>query len=304
MDFNTRARLRDHPASCACRAHASSPTRRRWLSGLLATGAALPWGSAWAMEECRRSGFTKAVPASQVEGSARQQYAQMLQEAGSKKALAPVDHPQLKRLRYIADRMIPLTRECNERAAQWKWEVNLLGSQELNAFCMPGGKIAFYWGILARLQLSDDEVAVIMGHEIAHALLEHAREQMGKNTVTQMGLGLGAALLGLGELGDMAARVGSQLLSLTYSRDDESEADALGLVLSTRAGYEPAAGVSLWTKMMKASGGKSPPKILSTHPTNADRINDIQGRLERLAPLFDAAAKPDQTFGPPPVKPA
>jgi Zn-dependent protease with chaperone function len=285
---------------CPCHAPSYTDTGRWTRRGFAALVTSAAVGSAQAMEECRRSGFTKAVPAGQVEGSARQQYAQMLQEAGSKKALASADHPQLKRLNYIADRMIPLTRECNERAAQWKWEVNLLGSPELNAFCMPGGKIAFYYGILARLQLSDDEVAVIMGHEIAHALLEHAREQMGKNTVTQGGLRLGAALLGLGDLGDMAARLGSQLLSLTYSRQDESEADALGLVLSSRAGYKPEAGVTLWKKMMAESGGKSPPKILSTHPTNGDRIRDIEARLVRLNPVYDAADKPDQSFGPPP----
>jgi predicted Zn-dependent protease len=98
----------------------------------------------------------------------------------------------------------------------------------------------------------------------------------------------------------MAARFGSQLLSLTYSRQDESEADALGLVLSSRAGYKPEAGVTLWKKMMAESGGKSPPKILSTHPTNSDRIRDIEGRLAQLNPLYEAADKPDRSFGPPP----
>jgi Zn-dependent protease with chaperone function len=235
-----------------------------------------------------------------VEGSASQQYRQMLQQAGEKRALAPMQHPQLKRLRFMAERMIPFTPECNPRAREWKWEVNLIGSGEVNAFCMPGGKIAFYWGILSKLQLTDDEVATIMGHEMAHALLEHAREQMGKNTITQGGLRLGAALLGLGNIGDMAAQFGSKLLSLNYSRDDETEADALGLVMSARAGYDPRAGITLWQKMMKASGGNAPPKLLSTHPTNADRIRDIERRLERVLPMYEAAAKPGERFGPPP----
>lgn len=288
--------------SCACALHG-----RRRFTGLLAVGAAstaalaVPGAApAATIAECKRSGFTKAVSAEQMESSANQQYRQMLQQAQSQRALAPMDHPQARRLKAIAERIIPFTPACNERAGQWKWEVNLIGSNEINAFCMPGGKIAFYWGILSRLQLSDDEVATIMGHEAAHALLEHAREQMGKNLVTSGALRIGAALLGLGSLGDLGAQIGSQLLSLTYSRSDETEADALGLIMSAQAGYDPRAGVSLWQKMMTASGGKSPPKILSTHPTSRDRIQDIEQRLARVVPLYEKASKPDQRFGPPP----
>jgi predicted Zn-dependent protease len=287
-----------HSPSLRCRCALHS---RRQFTGLLLAGAAAPVAAA--IPECKRSTFTKAVSAEQVEQGAGQQYRQMLQQASGKSALAPKDHPQLQRLRYIAERIIPFTPECNERARDWKWEVNLIGSQELNAFCMPGGKIAFFYGILARLQLTDDEVATIMGHEAAHALLEHAREQMGKNFATQTGLRLGAALLGLGSVGDMAAQVGSQVLSLTYSRDDESEADALGLVMSARAGYDPRAGVTLWKKMMAASGGSSPPKFLSTHPPSVERIKDIERRLPRVMPMYEAADKPTRDFGPPP-KPA
>jgi predicted Zn-dependent protease len=280
-------------AGCGCPLHA-----RRLFTGLLAATATAP--ALAAIPECKRSAFSKAVPADQIEQSAQQQYRQMLQQASSQRGLAPADHPQLQRLRAIAERMIPFAPDCNERARAWRWEVNLIGSPEINAFCMPGGKIGFFYGILARLQLSDDEVGVIMGHEIAHALLEHAREQMGKNTVTQQGLRLGAALLGLGSVGDLAAQVGSQLLSLTYSRSDESEADSLGLVMSARAGYRPEAGVSLWRKMMDASGGKAPPKLLSTHPASADRIRDLESRMDRVQPLYEAAAKPPRVFGPPP----
>ncbi len=286
--------------SCGCALH----TRRRF-SGLLLAGAAAPVSAA--IPECKRSSFTKAVSADDVEKGSGQQYRQMLQQASSKNALAPKDHPQLQRLRYIADRIIPFTPECNGRARDWKWEVNLIGSQDLNAFCMPGGKIAFFYGILAKLQLTDAEVATIMGHEAAHALLEHAREQMGKNFVTQSGLRIGAALLGLGSVGDMAAQMGAQLAGLKFSRDDESEADALGLVMSARAGYDPQAGVTLWKKMMAASGGSGggSPGFLSTHPTNADRIQDIERRLPRVLPMFDAADKPARDFGPPkPPKPA
>jgi predicted Zn-dependent protease len=265
---------------------------------LLAALGAPGTAAAQADAECQRSTFAKAVPADQVEQAAGQQYRQMLQEASGQRALAPVSHPQVQRLRYIAQRIIPLTASCNSRAQQWKWDVNLLGSQEINAFCMPGGKIAFYYGILAKLKLDDDEVAMIMGHEVAHALLEHARERMGKTMVTRGVIELGSALLGLGGAGQTLAGMGGQLLTLKFSRSDESEADALGLLLAARAGYRPAAGVTLWQKMQAASKG-APPQFLSTHPSGDSRIKDIQGRLARVDPIYEAADKPDRRFGPP-----
>jgi len=246
--------------------------------------------------ECKRSRAADLVPASQVEGAARQQYMQLMREAQSKNALAASDDPQLQRLRYIAARIVPYTSECNERAREWRWEVQLLKSPQLNAFCMPGGKIAFFSGILTRLALSDDEVAIVMGHEIAHALLEHARERMVKDAGTNVGLRLLAALFGLGNLGDLAAQASAQLLSLTFSRGDESEADALGLVLAARAGYDPRAGVTLWRKMVEAAGGKSPPRWLSTHPASSQRIQDIEARLPRVLPEFQRAAPPERRF--------
>ena len=219
----------------------------------------------------KTSSFTKLVSAEQVEQAADQQYLQMKREASGKRALAPDDHPQVRRLRTIAQRIIPFTQPWNPRAAQWKWEVNLIGSAQLNAFCMPGGKIAFYWGILQRLQLSDDEVAMIMGHEMAHALREHARERMGKSSATRLGANLISSLLGLGQLGDAALGMGAQLLTLKFSREDESEADLVGLDLAARAGYDPRAGVSLWQKMLKANEG-APPEFMSTHPAGPTRI--------------------------------
>lgn len=279
---------------CWCGFHA-----RRRLGTLLLAGAVAPSAALAQVSECKRSGFTQFMSAQQVESGAIREYRLMLQQASGQRTLAPAGHPQLERLRYMAQRMMPFAAQCNERARQWRWEVNLFAGNDINAFCMPGGKIGFFHGILARLQLDDDEVAAIMGHEMAHALLEHAREQIAKGWATSAGLRVGAALLGLGDVGDLAARVGSQLLSLTYSRRDETEADALGLLVAAKAGYDPRAGVSLWRKMMAASGGNAPPKILSTHPTSADRIRDMQARLPRVQPDFDKAPRPDRRFGPP-----
>ena len=277
------------PCACAC-----AGVGRRAFTGLLLAGAAAP--ALAAMPECRRSVATKLIPASQVDGSAQQQYAQLVGQARSQGALAPENHPQVQRLRYVAARIVPLTPACNERAEGWKWEVNLLGSKQINAFCMPGGKIAFYSGILSTLKLNDDEVAMIMGHEVAHALLEHARERIAKSAGTSMGLRLGAAVLGLGGVGDMAAQGLANLATLKFGRSDETEADALGLVLAAKAGYDPRAGVTLWQKMAAATGGKAPPQWLSTHPAGADRIKDIQGRLPRVLPDFEAAGRPQRRF--------
>ena len=232
------------------------------------------------------SSMRKLIPAESLEQSARQQYRQTLGEANSKGALAPDDYPQLKRLRAIANRLIPFTAQWNPDARKWKWEVNLIGSKQLNAWCMPGGKIAFYTGILDQLQLTDDEVAMIMGHEMAHALREHARERLAKSKATSMGLSVASQLLGLGQLGDVAANVGTQLLTLKYSRDDETEADLVGMEIAARAGYDPRSGVTLWQKMSAANKG-APPQWLSTHPSGNTRIEEIQANLPKVMPLYE-----------------
>jgi predicted Zn-dependent protease len=287
-----------HGHGCGCGLH----RRRRLSLGLLALGAAGAW-PAWAKEGVdvgKSSGFAKLVPAQQVEQAAAQQFVQMQNQAREKNALAPDNHPQLVRLRYIAKRLVPFTPPWNPRATQWKWEVILIGSPQINAFCMPGGKIAFFWGILQRLQLDDDEVAMIMGHEMAHALREHARERMGKSFATRGALELGSALLGLGNTGRMVAGMGEQMLSLVFSRDDESEADLVGMELAARAGYNPAAGVTLWQKMGAVSKG-APPEFLSTHPSGPTRIKDIEANLPKVEGLFERAPKPQRRFEPPPI---
>jgi predicted Zn-dependent protease len=290
-------------------------SRRRAFTRLLAGGGALLLGGrALAQQQPpqprqpapegvqgdvgRTSRFARLVPADALEGQAGQQYAQMMRTAQQQGVLAPSSERQVQRLRAIAQRIVPFAPPWNSRAPQWKWEVNLLNQPTINAFCMPGGKIAFYLGILRTLQLSDDEVAAIMGHEVAHALREHARERFGKTVATQAGAGLVSALLGLGNTGQQLVNMGGQLLTLKFSRDDETEADIVGMDLAARAGYDPAAGVSLWQKMMGASKGK-PPEFISTHPAGDTRIKDIQGKLPKVRPLFERAPRPQQSWGPP-----
>ena len=292
------------PSSCRlCALHG-----RRRFTALLAGGALLSSGvmlsgRATAQDGVRgdvgqTSRFTKLVSAERMESEATQHYMQMAQQAATKGELASGNHPQVLRLRAIADRIIPFAAPWNARAPQWKWSVNLLLSPQLNAFCMPGGKIAFYAGILQKLQLTDDEVAAILGHEVAHALREHARERMGKTMATRGLVEIGSALLGLGDVGRMAAGLGGQMLSLKFGRDDETEADIVGMDLSARAGYDPRAGVTLWQKMLRANKG-APPQWLSTHPSGDTRIQDIQAKLPKVLPLYERAGKPQQRFGPP-----
>ena len=303
-DFRTDAVL-PPPLGCDCARHS-----RRRFSAVLVAGGALAALPALAQQPQpadigvrgdvgRESRFTKLVPAEQVEQAAAQQYAQMLRGAADQRALGPDKHPQVLRLRAIAQRIIPYTEPWNPRAKQWRWEVNLLGGKEINAFCMPGGKIAFYFGILSQLQLNDDEVAAIMGHEVAHALREHARERMGKTAATRIGASVLSAFLGLGGTGDALLNMGGQLLTLKFGREDESEADIVGMELAARAGYDTQAGVTLWQKML-AVNKNAPPQFMSTHPSGATRIQDIEGKLPKVQPIFAGADKPARRFGPPP----
>ena len=199
----------------------------RWLVGGLLPLAllALPALAREGVEVGKNSAFSKLVPAEEVESSAGQQYSQLLAQARAKNALAPREHPQLQRLRTIARKIIPQALAWNPRARDWQWEVNLIGSSQINAFCMPGGKIAFYTGILDTLKLTDDEVAMVMGHEIAHALREHARERMGKSAVTHGAARIGGALAALyfgidPRLTDSLANGGANLLTLEFSRQE------------------------------------------------------------------------------------
>ncbi|MFB9244617.1 M48 family metallopeptidase [Massilia antarctica] len=228
--------------------------------------------------------------AEKMDQQAAQQYTQLMGQAQQKGALVPDDHPQVVRLRTIAKRIIPYATRWNPEAAKWKWQVNLLSSKQVNAFCMPGGRIAFFSGILTSLNLTDDEVAAIMGHEISHALREHGREQMVKSTATNVGARLGgaviAAVLGIDPgVTDTVAQYGAQFASLKFSRDDEREADLIGLDLAARAGYDPRAGIVLWQKMAAAGDG-APPAWLSTHPGGKERIRQMEEHMNVLLPLY------------------
>lgn len=230
------------------------------------------------------------VPQSTVNSTAAAQYAQMKQQAASRRVLN-VDAPQVQRVRAIAQRMIPFGARFNAQSAQWAWEVNVIDAPQINAFCMPGGKIMVFDGLIDTLKLSDDELAAVIGHEIAHALLEHGRARMSEQVLKSVGINLAAAYFGLSDVGAGALAQAAQLaITLPYSRGHETDADLVGLELAARAGFDPRAAISLWRKMGAASKGQ-PPQFLSTHPGHAQRIAEIERTLPRVMPLYSAATK-------------
>ncbi|WP_075794537.1 M48 family metallopeptidase [Massilia putida] len=229
-----------------------------------------------------------AAPEEAVNEQAAQQYLALMSKAKQEGALVPESDPQVQRLRAIARRIIPNTIRWNQDAQQWKWQVNLLKSDEVNAFCMPGGRIAFYTGIIDKLRLTDDEIAAVMGHEIAHALREHGRDRQSKATATGLASQLGGAALSawLGVDVRGATNAAGQLLVLKFSRDEEREADLVGLDIAARSGFDPRAGIALWNKMAVLNQSGAPIELLSTHPGGSERIEQIENHMNVLLPLY------------------
>lgn len=244
----------------------------------------------------KKSSFSDLVSAEAVEQRASEQYLDLRRQATDNGDLVADDDPQARRLQQVAQRLIPFAQSWNPRAREWTWEVSLIDTEQINAFCMPGGKIVFFTGLLDKLALTDDELAMIMGHEVAHALREHMRERMAKAQLTQDGARLlGTIFVGVTdadpELVGLVAREGANLLTLKFSRENESDADLVGLELAARAGYDPHAAISLWRKM-QALVTQAPPQWLSTHPSGNTRTSDIQRNLPDVLPLYERADKP------------
>ncbi|MCK9503878.1 MAG: M48 family metallopeptidase [Porticoccaceae bacterium] len=202
------------------------------------------------------------------------------------------DQAMLKRVRAVSSRLQGQTGVFRRDAPGWQWEVNVIKSNELNAFCMPGGKIMVYSGLITKLNMTDSELAVVLGHEIAHALREHSREQVSQAMAAQTAIGVGATVLGIGDAGaNMAASGYRALIATRFSRSHESEADRIGLELSARAGYDPRGGITLWQKMISANQGGRPPEFLSSHPAEASRVREIEKLLPTVMPLYKAAIR-------------
>ncbi len=220
-------------------------------------------------------------------------YTQRNREAAKAKTLI-TSGPEYERLLRIMKRIVPQTDILRPGTSAWNWELVLIDSPEINANVLPGGKITFYTGIIRKLNLTDDEIAAIMGHEIAHALREHSREKISQQQATQIVAGLVTGVVGGGELVALAQKVG---LELPFSRTMESEADVYGLELAARAGYSPQGAIRLWQKMAAQRDGSSPPELLSTHPADETRQTQLAALQDKAMPLYKEALKPQPPAG-------
>jgi predicted Zn-dependent protease len=230
-----------------------------------------------------------AVSGDAIEQAAKQQYAELIAKEQQKGTLNR-NQSQVNRVRAIANRLIPHTATFRPDAPKWAWEVNVLTAPEVNAWVMPGGKMAVNTGLIEKLNVTDDELAAVMGHEMAHVLREHARERASEQALAGMGISIASAVLGVGDIGQKGMEFAYMgLLGLPNSRNHETEADRIGVEVAARAGYDPRAAITLWQKMGQASGGQPTFKFLSTHPPREDRLSDLTVYSQRVMPLYEQA---------------
>ena len=232
------------------------------------------------------------ISAAQIDRMAAISFEQQAKAAQKKKILI-TSGPEYERLKTIANRLIPQTAVFRDDTRNWDWGLQLIDSPVVNATCAPGGRITFYTGIINKLNLTDDEIAAIMGHEIAHAVREHGREQVSQALAQNIisNVALAAAGAGSAQSIDAANQIMQYVMVLPNSRQNEREADAIGLELAARGGYDPRAAITLWQKMSKESQGKNPPEFLSTHPSNENRIKELSALIPKVMPLYEAAKR-------------
>jgi predicted Zn-dependent protease len=233
---------------------------------------------------------TMLVSDQEITQAAVQEYRKVIADAQAKGKLDR-NAQQVHRVRTILSRLVPQTAAFRPDAPKWPWEIHVIDDPQLNAWAMPGGKMVVYSGLIDKLQLTDDELAAIMGHEIAHSLREHARERVSQEMATGVAIGVAGAALGLGDMGQqLAGALAKVTFSLPHNRTQETEADRLGVELAARAGYDPHAAVSVWQKMLQAAGSGGP-QFLSTHPSPETRLADLRVYGDRVMPLYQQARR-------------
>lgn len=258
--------------------------------GVLAGCAAVQTTGSGSVGVNRTQYMSGLVSEAALQQEAAQQYNSILGQARAQGAL-DTDAAATRRVRAIAQRLIQHVGVFRPDAVNWNWQVHVLNSDEVNAWCMPGGKMAVYTGLINRLKVTDAELAAVIGHEMAHALREHAREQVSQQMATNVGLSVLSAITGSQATADLGGTLSQVMFTLPNSRTHEAEADRIGVELAARAGYDPRAAVTLWQKM-GAQGGSRPPEFLSTHPSPASRSAELTAAANQVMPLYQRAAKP------------
>jgi predicted Zn-dependent protease len=259
--------------------------RATWLAcALIAAGALLA-----GCETNPVTGRTQVMIVSeqQAQSASAQAYAKTVTEARGKRKL-DTNSAHTARVRAISSRLVAQAARMVPSSASWSWQVHVIDDDSVNAWCMPGGKMAVYSGLIRKLAPSDDELAQVIGHEISHALLQHGRERMSRAVATNVGLQIGSIAAGVDLRG--LESVAMIALELPNSRTAESEADRVGIEIAARAGFHPNAAVSLWQKMARL-GGNKPPQWLSTHPSDETRIAELRGLVPKMMPLYDQAVR-------------
>jgi len=272
------------------------PLRRAAAAGVILGAALLAGCSSVSTTQSGAIGVNRTqymsglVSEAQLEQEAGSQYSDIVAQAKAQGALDR-NAAQVKRVQEISRRLIAQVGAFRPEAQSWKWEVHVLTSKEINAWCMPGGKIAVYTGLLDTIKPTDAELAAVLGHEISHALREHARERVSQQMVTSIGLSVLSIATGSSAASDLGGKLTDVMFTLPNSRTHEREADLMGVELAARAGYDPRAAVTLWEKMGKAAGGSAPPEFLSTHPSAESRSTELQQASQQVLPLYEQARK-------------
>ena len=237
--------------------------------------------------------FRNLIPSPVLEAQATAEFDEIVLGADHAKSLYPATDERVKRVRSITEALIPYSLKWNERAKNWKWDIAVVRSPDIRMYCLPGGKIVVYSGLLDRVRLNDNELGMLIGHEIAHALREHARERLGEQQAAQFGNGSIPQLFGLADLGSFPLGIGSQLLQMKYESTDETEADVIGSEIASRAGFDPRAAITLWDKLSAATRSNRDQGFIYVHPYTPARRADIMKRLPDMLQLYaKATGKP------------
>ena len=233
--------------------------------------------------------FRRLIPSPTLEAQAAAEYAEIVRGAAHSDRLYPPSDPHVLEVQALVDRLEPYALKWSDRVKNWKWEVAVIRSPDIRMYCLPGGKIVVYGGLLDKVKLNDNELGMLFGHEIAHAVREHVRERLGEQQEAQLEQGTVPQLFGLADLGVFPLGIGSQLFEMHYGRADETEADVIGSDIASRAGFDSRAALTLWDKLAAATRNDRDQGFIYVHPYTAARREDILKRLPDMLPLYAKA---------------